>query len=108
MTTQIDPRHRPLRGLSAISKYLNDQHPELTRRQIARGMVDASFDGKVAISTPARIDNSPLITGAPPIENPARPPRRVPWSRERKTPIRATEQQIEHPKRATKRGKGAA
>jgi hypothetical protein len=77
MTDRIDPRYRPLRGLDAIAAYLGGQHRELTRRQIRRGMLDVSFDGKVATSTPERLDRSPLITGAPPIENPARPPRRV-------------------------------
>lgn len=83
----IDPRHRPLRGLAAITAYLGNQHRELTRRQIGRGMLDVSFDGKVATSTPDRLDKSPLITGAPPIENPARPPRRVldPYHRRRST-----------------------
>jgi hypothetical protein len=76
-TPQIDLRHRPLRGLDAIAAYLGGQHREMTRRQIRRGMLDVSFDGKVATSTPDRIDRSPLITGAPPIEKPARPPRRI-------------------------------
>jgi hypothetical protein len=95
MTTQIDPRHRPLRGLDLISAYLGGQHPELTRRQIARGMLDVSFDGKVATSTPDRLDKSPLITGAPPIEKPARPPRRKPWSDERSKPTRALTSRLE-------------
>jgi hypothetical protein len=90
MTTQIDPRHRPLRGLDLISAYLGGQHPELTRRQIARGMLDVTFDGKVAISTPHRLNQSPLITGAAPIDPPARPPRRAPWSRERRMPSPAS------------------
>ena len=88
----IDARHRPLRGLHAISAYLGGQHRELTRRQIRRGMLDVTFDGKVATSTPDRLDKSPLITGAPPLENPARPPRRVPWTYSRR---RSVPRQIE-------------
>ena len=63
---KIDPRHRPLRGLRAISQYLG-QDEQLTRRQFHRGLIDATYDGKVLTSTPARIDGSPLIVGRSPL-----------------------------------------
>jgi hypothetical protein len=72
-TLQLDLRHRPLRGIDAVSQYLGGQHYEMTRRQIRRGMLDVSYDGAIVTSTPERLDKSPLITGAPPIEKPARP-----------------------------------
>jgi hypothetical protein len=62
-TLEIDPRHRPLRGIRAIAQYLGGQDPQLTRRQICRGLIDADRDGKLFVSTPARIDASPLIVG---------------------------------------------
>jgi hypothetical protein len=62
---EIDPRHRPLRGVLAIAAYLGGQNERLTQRQIHAGLIDATRVGKMFISTPARIDNSPLITGEP-------------------------------------------
>jgi hypothetical protein len=76
VTLQIDPRHRPLRGVVAISEYLGSQQNELTRRQIRRGMLDVSYDGATIVSSPARLDASPLITGAAPLEKPAKQPTR--------------------------------
>jgi hypothetical protein len=64
---KIDPRHRPLRGLRAISQYL-DQDEQLTRRQVHRGLIDADLDGKVYVTTPVRVDRSPLIAGRKPAE----------------------------------------
>jgi hypothetical protein len=58
---QIDPRHRPLRGVRAIAQYLGGQDEQLTLRQIQRGLIDADKDRRVYTSTPARIDASPLI-----------------------------------------------
>jgi hypothetical protein len=63
---QIDPRHRPLRGVRAISRYLDNQDEQITLRQIHRGMIDATLDGRMYVSTPARIDNSPVIVGRRP------------------------------------------
>jgi hypothetical protein len=60
---RIDPRHRPLRGVRAIAQYLDGQDEQITLRQIRRGMIDASLDGRMYVSTPARIDASPLIIG---------------------------------------------
>jgi hypothetical protein len=63
---QIDPRHRPLRGVRAIAQYLGGQDEQITLRQIRRGMIDATRDGRVFVTTPARIDRSPLIVGRSP------------------------------------------
>jgi hypothetical protein len=59
---KIDPRNRPLRGIRAIAEYLGQDH-QLTRRQLVRGMIDADRDGKLFVTTPVRVDNSPLIVG---------------------------------------------
>jgi hypothetical protein len=61
----IDPRNRPLRGIRAIAEYLG-QDPQLTRRQLLRGSIDADRDGKLFVTTPARVDASPLIVGRSP------------------------------------------
>jgi hypothetical protein len=61
----IDPRNRPLRGVRAIAEYLG-QDRQLTLRQLHRGSIDADRDGKLFVSTPARIDASPLIVGRSP------------------------------------------
>ena len=58
--------YRPLRGVRAIARYLNDQDEQITLRQIRRGMIDATLDGRMYVSTPARIDASPLIVGHSP------------------------------------------
>jgi hypothetical protein len=60
---QIDPRHRPLRGARAIARYLGGQDEQLTLRQLQRGLIDAHKDGRLYVSTPARVDRSPLIVG---------------------------------------------
>jgi hypothetical protein len=60
---QIGPRHRPLRGVRAIAQYLGGQDDQIALRQIRRGMIDAICDGRVFVTTPARIDRSPVIVG---------------------------------------------
>jgi hypothetical protein len=65
MALQIDPRHTPMRGLLAIDAHYGDGGGiELRRRQIRSGLIDVSYDGTIIITTPFRLDNSPLITGA--------------------------------------------
>jgi hypothetical protein len=39
---QIDPRHRPLRGVRAIAQYLGGQDEQIALRQIRRGLIDAT------------------------------------------------------------------
>jgi hypothetical protein len=60
---QIDPRYRPLLGARAIAQYLGGQDEQLTLRQLQRGLIDAHKDGRLYVSTPARVDRSPLIVG---------------------------------------------
>lgn len=62
---QIDPRHRPLRGVDPIAHYVGLPY-QITLRAIQRGLIDADKDGKLYTSTPARIDQSPLIVGRSP------------------------------------------
>jgi len=64
-TPQIDPRHRPLRGIGPIADYIGLPY-QITLRAIHRGLIDADKDGKIHTSTPARIDASPLIVGRSP------------------------------------------
>jgi hypothetical protein len=64
-TLTIDQRYRPLRGIKAIAEYLG-QDTQVTRRQLLRGTIDADRDGKLFVTTPARVDASPLIVGRSP------------------------------------------
>jgi hypothetical protein len=60
MTTtvpKIDPRNKPLRGVAAIANYIGEGE-QITRRMLVKGLIDADRDGKIWISTPARIDAS--------------------------------------------------
>jgi hypothetical protein len=60
-TVKIDPRHQPIRGRE-IPAYYGIPY-QISLRAIRRGLIDADKDGRVYVSTPHRLDNSPLIVG---------------------------------------------
>jgi hypothetical protein len=68
-TLRIDPRRQPIRGCGPIGEYLGLSQ-QIAYREILKGTIIAWKHGMgrraLWISTPEKLDQSPLVTGQPP------------------------------------------